>query len=52
LRLSRRWFCISRLLRSCGRSWPDHELRIAGEDGQEVPDGEVGELMARPADMR
>ncbi len=40
------------LLRSCGRAWPTHEVRIAGDDGEEVAVGEVGEIQVRgPAVM-
>ncbi len=40
------------LLRSCGRAWPDHEVRIADEAGEPVPDGAVGEMQVRgPAVM-
>jgi acyl-CoA synthetase (AMP-forming)/AMP-acid ligase II len=40
------------LLRSCGQAWPTHEVRIAGEDGEEVAIGEVGEIQIRgPAVM-
>jgi acyl-CoA synthetase (AMP-forming)/AMP-acid ligase II len=40
------------LLRSCGKSWPMHEVRIAGDDGEEVAAGEVGEIQIRgPAVM-
>jgi acyl-CoA synthetase (AMP-forming)/AMP-acid ligase II len=40
------------LLRSCGRAWPEHEVRVTGEDGQEVAPGEVGEIQIRgPAVM-
>ncbi len=40
------------LLRSCGRAWPNHEVRIADETGNEVDDGEVGEIQIRgPAVM-
>ncbi len=40
------------LLRSCGRAWPTHEVRIAGDDGEEVAAGEVGEIQVRgPAVM-
>ncbi|THD62563.1 long-chain-fatty-acid--CoA ligase [Phenylobacterium sp.] len=40
------------LLRSCGRAWPTHEVRIADEAGAELPPGEVGEIQIRgPAVM-
>jgi acyl-CoA synthetase (AMP-forming)/AMP-acid ligase II len=40
------------LLRSCGRAWPSHEVRIADEAGNEVGVGEVGEIQIRgPAVM-
>ncbi|HEY2355961.1 MAG TPA: AMP-binding protein, partial [Phenylobacterium sp.] len=40
------------LLRSCGRPWPSHEVRIANEDGEEVGPGVVGEIQVRgPAVM-
>ena len=32
-----------------GRAVPGYELRLVGEDGAEVPDGEVGELLVRGA---
>jgi acyl-CoA synthetase (AMP-forming)/AMP-acid ligase II len=35
------------LLTSCGRETPHAELRIVGEDGQELPVGEVGEIVVR-----
>jgi fatty-acyl-CoA synthase len=37
---------------SCGRALPDHELRIAGEDGRPLPERHVGEiLLAGPSVM-
>jgi acyl-CoA synthetase (AMP-forming)/AMP-acid ligase II len=40
------------LLRSCGKSWPDHEVRIADEAGAEAAVGAVGEMQVRgPAVM-
>jgi crotonobetaine/carnitine-CoA ligase len=33
---------------SCGRLHPEWEARIADPDGNELPDGEVGELLQRP----
>jgi acyl-CoA synthetase (AMP-forming)/AMP-acid ligase II len=35
------------LLRACGRSWASLETRIADEDGNEVPVGEIGEIEIR-----
>jgi acyl-CoA synthetase (AMP-forming)/AMP-acid ligase II len=32
---------------SCGTAVPGQEIRLAGADGNEVPDGEPGELMVR-----
>lgn len=32
------------LLRSCGQAWPEHEVRIIGEDGAEAALGEIGEI--------
>jgi acyl-CoA synthetase (AMP-forming)/AMP-acid ligase II len=34
-------------LRSCGVAWPGLELKIVGEDGEEAPRGEVGEILIR-----
>ncbi len=34
-------------LTSAGRPWATVEMRIADEDGKSVPDGEVGEIVAR-----
>jgi acyl-CoA synthetase (AMP-forming)/AMP-acid ligase II len=34
-------------LRSCGRPWPDHEVRIADEAGAEAAVGEIGEIQIR-----
>ena len=40
------------LLRSCGRAWPGHEVRVVGEDGEEAAPGQVGEIQIRgPAVM-
>ena len=40
------------LLRSCGRAWPTHEVRVANEVGEEAAPGEVGEIQIRgPAVM-
>jgi acyl-CoA synthetase (AMP-forming)/AMP-acid ligase II len=40
-------------LRSCGVAWPGLDLKIAGEDGAQVPRGEVGEILIRsPAVMK
>jgi carnitine-CoA ligase len=33
---------------SCGRAVPYFDVRLAGEDGIEVPDGETGEIQVRP----
>jgi crotonobetaine/carnitine-CoA ligase len=35
-------------LGSCGRPLPFYELKLVGEDGQEVPVGEPGEIVPRP----
>ncbi len=35
------------LLRSCGKPMPGVELRIVGEEGDDAPDGEVGEVWIR-----
>lgn len=35
------------LLRSCGRPWATLETRIADENGEEVPQGEIGEIEIR-----
>lgn len=35
-------------LGSCGRALPFYDVRLLGEDGQEVPAGEAGEIVARP----
>ena len=35
-------------LRSCGAAWPGLELKIAGDDGEEVPRGVVGEVLSGP----
>ena len=32
---------------SCGTAVPGHEIRLLGEDGQDVPDGQPGQLMVR-----
>ncbi len=32
---------------SCGRAFPDHEVRIVNEDRQTLPDRHVGEIIAR-----
>ena len=41
------------LLRSCGKPYPWVEVRVVGEDGQDVPDGTVGELWTRsPQNMK
>ncbi|MEM7411823.1 MAG: long-chain-fatty-acid--CoA ligase [Myxococcota bacterium] len=37
------------LLRSAGQPWGDVELRIVGSDGNDVEDGEVGEIWSRSA---
>jgi fatty-acyl-CoA synthase len=37
---------------SCGRPFPDHQIRIAGEDGRSLPERMVGEiLLAGPSVM-
>lgn len=38
------------ILQSCGRAVYDTEVRVIDEDGQQLPPGEVGELVARGAD--
>ena len=35
---------------SCGRIQPGWDVRLLDEDGKEVPQGEVGEVVARPKD--
>lgn len=35
---------------SCGRVIPSFDLRIADEDGQQLPAGQVGEILTRPRD--
>jgi long-chain acyl-CoA synthetase len=41
------------LLRSCGKPYPWVEIRVVGEDGVDVDDGEVGELWTRsPQNMK
>lgn len=35
-------------LGSCGRALPFYEVRLIGEDGQDVPVGEAGEIVVRP----
>ena len=37
------------LLRSCGKPYPWVEMRIVGDDGEDVPIGTVGELWTRSA---
>lgn len=37
-----------KVLGSCGRVTPEFEIRLADEGGDDVPDGEVGELLIRP----
>jgi long-chain acyl-CoA synthetase len=32
---------------SCGTAVPGHEIRLVGEDGNDVPDGQPGQLMVR-----
>jgi fatty-acyl-CoA synthase/long-chain acyl-CoA synthetase len=32
---------------SCGTAVPGHEIRLVGDDGQDVPDGQPGQLMVR-----
>jgi acyl-CoA synthetase (AMP-forming)/AMP-acid ligase II len=32
---------------SCGRETPQAEIRVVGEDGEELPRGEVGEIVVR-----
>ena len=34
-------------LKSCGKPWPGIEVRVAGPDGQDVAQGEVGEILIR-----
>jgi acyl-CoA synthetase (AMP-forming)/AMP-acid ligase II len=38
---------VGELLRSCGRPWATLETRIADEHGNEVPQGEIGEIEIR-----
>lgn len=38
-------------LGSCGRPFPDAQVRIMGPDGQELPAGEVGEITCRTPQM-
>ncbi len=38
-------------LESCGRPFPDAEVRIMGPDGQELPAGEIGEIICRTPQM-
>jgi crotonobetaine/carnitine-CoA ligase len=35
-------------LGSCGRALPFYDVKLLGEDGQEVPVGEAGEIVVRP----
>lgn len=35
------------LLRSCGKPWPTLDVRIADEDGNALPPGEIGEIEIR-----
>ena len=35
------------LLASCGRETPQSEVRIVGDDGEELPPGQVGEVVVR-----
>jgi acyl-CoA synthetase (AMP-forming)/AMP-acid ligase II len=39
------------LLESCGRETPQSEIRIVGDDGEELPPGEVGEVVVRAESM-
>ncbi len=39
------------LLESCGRETPQSELRIVGDDGEELPPGQVGEVVVRAESM-
>jgi len=32
---------------SCGTTVPGHEIRVVGDDGKDVPDGQPGQLMVR-----
>ncbi|MBN1568540.1 MAG: fatty acyl-AMP ligase [Acidobacteria bacterium] len=32
---------------SCGRTFPEHEIRILGENGESLPEGRVGEIVFR-----
>jgi acyl-CoA synthetase (AMP-forming)/AMP-acid ligase II len=38
-------------LHTVGRPLPGHEIRLIGEDGREVPQGEVGEVVGRSGAM-
>ena len=38
-------------LHTVGRPLPGHDIRLIGEDGQEVPQGEVGEVVGRSGAM-
>lgn len=40
---------LRRLTSSIGRPMPDIEVKIIGEDGKDLPPGEVGEIVARGA---
>jgi crotonobetaine/carnitine-CoA ligase len=39
---------VERRVGSCGKAAPYYDVRIAGEDGFEVPIGEIGEIQVRP----
>ncbi|PZQ63956.1 MAG: 4-coumarate--CoA ligase [Phenylobacterium zucineum] len=38
-------------LHTVGRPLPGHDIRLIGEDGQEVPQGEIGEVVGRSGAM-
>ena len=42
---------VGRRLDSCGRPFPDAEMKIVGPDGDTLPTGEVGEIVCRTPQM-
>ncbi len=38
-------------LHTVGKPWPDHDIRLIDESGNEVPRGEVGEIVGRSGSM-